>query len=299
MTRPQRGSPSRRAGPRECGPERIGVDDLIERAREIYTLPRVVVEISRLIRNPDTSAQNIADLVSGDPPLASKVLRAVNSAYYGFPRKVSNLNTAIVILGFKGIRNLVLTIGAIKGLSRPGRVPFDYRGFWIHCLAVAGVTESICQNHLRAFREEAFAVGLLHDMGKLLIVQEIPDLATQVLRRAEETGGILGAEMDVLGFNHAEVGGKLARRWSFPEGVVRTLGLHHTPGDGGTPDPMSAVVHIADIAVRAAGVGWAGDSGVPPVDPIVWNQFRDLVEPCFEALGMEVDRGLDLLNLVA
>ena len=234
---------------------------------ELPTLPVVIPRLLRLMESGRSSAADVTKAISQDPALASRILRVSNSAYYGFSRKIAGLERAVALLGFNMVKSLALSIGVIRGLpSGKGSQPFSREGLWVHSLAVATAMKEL---GAKLGRRDAdgylFIIGLLHDIGKVVLDQFFNELFRRAL---EEAGGPDGvelyvAERRVIGFDHGEVGGMLLTRWNFPGEIVAPISAHHLDEiPEGTSAADVAMLRIADILPRELGLG--GGDGVAP-----------------------------------
>ena len=224
---------------------------LDKKLSDLPPLPAVVTKVMETVNRPDTSAEDLNRLISLDQSLSSKLLRIVNSAYYGFPRKISTVTHAVVILGFNTVRNLVLGVSAFEMLSRKtGKAGLQRDRFWEHSVAAALAAGIIMSKHrvrTRALVEEAFLTGLLHDVGQIFLDCYFPlQYAVTLAYADKECVQALEAERLVLGINHALVGQRIAEVWNFPPALAGAFGGHHVPIVGSPHFEPAAVAHAAD-----------------------------------------------------
>lgn len=224
---------------------------LEKKLADLPPLPAVVTRIMDTVNRPDTSAEDLNRLISMDQGLSSKVLRIVNSAYYGFPKRISTITHAIVILGFNTVRNLVLGVSAF-GLLTQKSMPYGLNRtkFWEHSIAVAVASSFLAKRYMpraRSAAEEAFVGGLLHDIGTLFLDSYFPvQYAVAMAFAAREGKASREAETLVLGIDHVMVGRRIAECWNFPPHLVAMLGGHHEPANQTEFFELTAVVHAAD-----------------------------------------------------
>ena len=247
---------------------------MIEEVEGLPTLPTVVSELLERASDPDTTVGNITEIIENDPALNAKILKLVNSAFYGLPRRISSLKTAVSILGFNAIRNIVLAT-SIFNLFSKRRIGFNSEGFWIHCLS-CGVSCTVLGRRLKQTAERSdFVYGLLHDVGKILLAVHKEDLVARVLQTAREKRlSFCEAEREVIGVTHAQIGAALAEKWRFPEGLVRAIHYHHNVEAAGPGLTEAALVHVSDTFIRALQLGWCGDDTVDAVSEIAWNALN-------------------------
>ncbi len=265
----------------------------VERLDGLPTLPTVASSLVSMTQSPQTSATQIGELISKDQALTARVLKLVNSAYYGFPKQISTVNHAVVILGFSRVKNIVLaaSVFGMKGQQGPQR--FDATGFWVHSLGAAVASRTVARDLGRGDAEEAFVCGLLHDIGKLVFAQLAPEDYDRCLAAAEQRGELIRkVEAEVFGVDHTEVGSWLAEQWKLPPAVVAGVRRHHTPTATRKDRDAACVTHLADILSRALQIGWAGDPTVARIDPTVAQETG--LTPA--ALDKLLDRLLDELD---
>lgn len=220
--------------------------------RGIHDLPSlsdVVTKTLEATERESTSAGEIERLVSSDAALSAKILRVVNSAYYGLSGQVSSLNQAVVILGIQQIRNLVLSISALSLLK--GRTPELRRlqqCFWTHSFATAVCAQIIARRKRFSTKDAEFVytAGLLHDIGRLYLFSAVSEEYLAVIRHASKKGrSIDETEMELLGVRHDEIGGELADVWHFPNALAALIRNHEGPF-GDDIEPLQFAVHGAD-----------------------------------------------------
>ena len=254
------------------------IKQVIEKIDKIPTLPLVVTKLTDLIRNPRTSATDVQNVINKDPALSARVLKLVNSSFYGFSERISSVSHAIVILGFNTIKNIALTASVfdVFGKDNGGADDqFDREAFWLHSIAVAGTSRLIAKHFRLQNLEDIFVAGLLHDIGKIILDQYAHDQYEKVIQLVREKDMlIVEAEMQVLDLTHAQVGAWLATRWKLPQALVQMIGLHHKPELGNDLAKPVFTIHLADIFVRAMGIGSGGDSKIPKVSRQAWNDLE-------------------------
>ena len=189
------------------------------------------------------SAQELAGAISADAVLSAKMLRLANSAYYGFPRKITTIRDAIVLLGFRAVRSAVLAAGMIEVL--PGSNALDYERFWQFSVTV-GMLAEIQARAIGRHLDVAFTAGVIHNIGRLALDQHRSSAFREVLNSVGHGVDIIEAERRVLGFTEADLGGALALRWNFPDELVDAV-AHHALELDQIPDQQS----LAACVVRA------------------------------------------------
>ena len=238
------------------------------RIEELPTLPAVIPKIIKLMENPDCDTGDITEAISHDPALTSKILKVANSAYYGFPQKITSLDRAVALLGFNMVKSLALSVGVIRCLPKNhSSVNFTAKGLWIHSLAVATVLKGLAERAEMSGESEAFfVIGLLHDIGKLVLNEFFQDSFQLALSQVAQDGSreLWKVEMELIGLDHGQVGGILLKRWKFPESIRLPIAFHHSPEQWEVEYERHIVLlNIADCLAREIGFGGAGNPPVP------------------------------------
>lgn len=225
---------------------------------DIGSLPEVTTKIVAVVENPRSTAQDMHEIVKSDPVLATKILRVVNSAFYGLPSQISNLDRAIVMLGLSAVKNIALA-ASLSRLFRPGSISprFAARDLWAHSLAV-GVCGKMLAEKAHIPSEESFVAGLVHDVGLLVEYQLFPDKLRDAVSRCE--GGdenFREVERATIGADHQAFGAALAQRWKFPPALRHAISHHHNP-ETLKPDlkRIATGVQVADVLCCQAQVGF-------------------------------------------
>ncbi len=276
----------------------------IESITDLPTLPTLLARITGQIANPATNAADIGKLIEQDQALTGKVLRLVNSAYYGFPKQIKSVQHAVVILGFNKVKTIVITasvFGAFRGRPQGG---LDLRRFWQHALGTALSSKAVAEHFGAAhLAEDAFVAGLLHDVGKVVMDQYQPNIYGPIVKYAMDKGSLLvDAEKEVMGLTHADVGGWLMEKWRLPPTLVNLVLDHHTLSASQERRELILSIHLGDILTRAIGIGSGGDQRIPEIDPLVSATFG--MEPAaldiLVAKTMEVvEKANDFFSLLA
>lgn len=223
----------------------INADDLITGVEDLLSLPDAAIRLNAVLTDPDASVNDIAEIVSVDPALSARVLRAVNSAYFGLRGRVDTITKAIAMIGTSELHSLVLATSAALAFKNISSKLMDMESFWQHsvraALAARGFAES---GSLRRHRERVFLSALMHDVGKLVLYHQLPDLSVRVLE-AVKAGRVQDeVELEVLGFTHAEVGALLLERWNLPTSITMPVRFHHRFEEASDFAKEAALVHL-------------------------------------------------------
>lgn len=257
----------------------VSLEQLASSLEDLPSLPAVVMELLNSIDQEDVDIAVLAKKVSHDQALTAKTLRLANSSAFALQTKVTTIQQAITYLGFQTTRNLI-TSAAITGCFAENKCRgFDHKSFWRHSIATAACAR-ILARHLRLNQDVAFTAGLLHDIGRLVLVSGFAAQYEEVLDyRAREDCSVLDAERAVLGTDHQRAGAALAAHWNFSDTVTLPISLHHEPETKGAGF-LTAIVHVADAMVHALDVGGEKDEMVPAVSPVAWAALALNEETC-------------------
>lgn len=236
-------------------PKKSYVDKVMSKVGDLPAVPEIVAEVIALTEDPDMGLSAVAEAIERDPALTAKLLKVSNSPYYGMRQVVGSLKLAMVILGVREVRNIVLGISVLdvfkdeRADSSLGR-----NHFWDHCFATGALTKRLSSHFDLGHQGEDFSAGLLHDVGKLVLWRELRREYDAVSKEAElRPAPLQDVEREAFGFDHAEAGAALAFHWNLPETLVDAIGYHHQRLDtlSQAADPkLAAVVYLANTALH-------------------------------------------------
>jgi HD-like signal output (HDOD) protein len=267
---------------------------IIRRIDDLPTLPRTVFRITEMINNPRSSARDLAQVITDDQVLTARLLRLVNSSFYGFPQRITTITRAIVVIGFDAIRHLLLTTSVFDIFSdRRSDLQEARENLWDHSLGCA-VAAKVIGKYIRHDKiEELFVCALLHDIGKIVsMVYAQQDYEAVTRLAAEKDILLIEAETALLTYTHADIGRLLAERWNLPKMVAEVIFHHHTPDQAGAYAKEAAVVHLADIFCRALQLGSGGDNRMPALNTSAWELLQ-LQQADIEMMLPEVETGFN------
>jgi len=255
--------------------------DKIQHVANLPTLPQVASRLIRIINDPMTSSNDVAFVIGQDLSLSAKVLRLSNSAFYGVPKSITNINSAVVILGLKVLNTMVLglTVFDMFPDKKKNAALFDRKSFWLHSLG-CGMIAKFLASRIRQFilfdPEEAFCAGLLHDIGKVVMEQYLHDDFHKALEFAHANNmPIYNAENMVLGYNHCQVAEWLTSTWGLPSELQFPLIYHHTPSESEQYREIITLCHLSDWLCYDLGLN--NNSYKPP----------ELIQEAFTTLKLE------------
>jgi len=282
----------------------LNILSTIENLSSIPTLPAVIERLTRLLQNPKTSAEEVGKAITTDQTLASKVLRLVNSAFYGFPGRISTITHAIVILGFSTVKNVVLTTSILDAFRNNGNSAsgFNLDQFWLHSIACGAASLSIAKQLGTIDKEECFIAGLIHDIGKIIFCQYLPGEFDQVIKHSIDHKQLLyKSEHELFQCTHEEIGGFLTEKWNLPLSLQNAVKYHHNPSPSHEHFMITAIVHFADILVRAMDFGNGGDNFIPSISDKVWKSIGlDTINfhTLLESVSDEVDKASVFIQMI-
>ena len=251
----------------------LSMAEVIRNVHELPPLPAVVMELLGSLGQEDANVADLAEKVSHDQALAAKTLRLANSSFYGMQSKVATIQQAIAVLGFDSVRTLVTAASVTSSFYANDHSHFNFNAFWRHAIGTALCAKSLAQR-LNVNRDYAFIVGLLHDIGKLVLVTRYPaDYARAIAYRDEHDCTMLEAERSVLGLDHSAVGKALTAYWKFPLVMQDAVGQHHGPFEAGD-NAMSMLAHVSDAIAHALDLSGTANDLVPEVSDIAWDILK-------------------------
>lgn len=275
---------------------------VIDRINGLPTLPIIVSKITDLIADPKTVAADIGKAISEDQALSSKVLKMVNSAYYGFPRKITTISQAVVILGFSAIRNLVLSASIVNLFPSDVESDFNRDDFWSHSIATGIAARAVAKRMKLPQLDDAFMGGLLHDIGKLVLDQFFHEEFEKIISIVKEKDCLfIEAEKEAfeIDMDHSRIGGILGEKWNLPVNLVQVVSMHHRPIYAKDNLKVACIVSFADVIVRALGVGSGGDHKIPKIDDMTWNELGisiNMLDKIIKDIDQELSEANFFLN---
>ncbi len=238
------------------------LDKIITTIGDLPASPAIVSTVMGLTSNLDTQIMDVSKVLSFDQSLTAKVLKLSNSSYYGRSKEVSTLEEAIPVLGFFAVRSMVVATSAHSMYLAED--PDGHRGkLWRHSLSSAVTARQIAKHVRYSNAEETFIASLLHDIGKLVLLQKLPDIYKEIVEAVERNEmTFTQAEIDKLGFDHCEVASVLLEHWSFPPSLIEAICDHHLPPapTEEIPLPMSHFVSLGNELSKKMNVGFESET---------------------------------------
>ncbi len=270
-------------------PQFIQPKDLITGSTRVSSLPEIFMMINEVVNDPTSSFSDISRVVNLDPALSARLLKIVNSSFYSFPSNIDTVTHAISVIGTEQLHDLALATTILSTFKGIPDTIVNMNLFWRHSMGVAIIARNLAIHCRETNPERFFLAGILHDIGRLIILENLPEESKEIVSRQTEVGGIMWQiEREVLGFDHAEVGAALARAWKLPLSLEEIIGNHHNPARSKRYPLETTIIHLADIIAKAMELGTSGDIHVSPLDEKSWEQLK-LPIGIFSALWNQVE----------
>ena len=280
---------------------KVSLEDIVRAVNDLPSLPQIVLKVMELTEDPDSTVQDINGVLSQDQGLTARVIKLANSAFYGFPRRISSVTDATVLLGFKTIRSIVLAASVNDFLSqRMEGYALEHGELWKHSQCSAMTARLIARRVKYSSLDVAYTTALLHDIGKVVLNNYMKESYHEVLDTVmKDNVTFLQAEEGILGFNHAEVGAKIAEKWNLPLELVEAIACHHDLDKAQVNPKLTAIVQLADAICVTMGIGLGLDGMLYPISPMaleildlqeadIESIIAEMVDVCVDQLGFDI-----------
>jgi HD-like signal output (HDOD) protein len=278
---------------------RLDPQALVRGVLKVASLPAVIERLNTAIADPRTGSRDLERIVGEDAALAARLLRIANSALFGFPGRIETLSHAITVIGTQQLRDLALACSVTSLFRNIPRERLDMESFWRHSVACGCAARLLASLRRETNVERHFVAGLLHDIGRLVLLSEAPREAQAVLQEAGERGELLyRIEYDRFEFDHAQLGGLLLEHWRLPAAHVAAVRHHHAPGRADGYKVEASLVHLADVVVHAVQYGNSGERFVPPLADSAWQALGfspAITGPLLEQLAVQYSEAVQFL----
>lgn len=246
--------------------------DLVSGVVRLVSLPEVCIRVTEMLEDPRTNATDLGNVISRDTSLTARLLKIVNSAYYGFQSRIETVTRAITIIGLRELRGLVLAASAIEAFSKIPNELLNMAHFWRHSVYCGVVGQILAKECHVLHGERLFIAGLLHDIGKLIICHRLPDQAQEIMEKTIVENRLdFEVEKEVLGFDHTDIGGMLLSEWNMPDSLREAVQFHHDPHGAQEAVLDACLVHIANIMTGMAENGADIKINIQAFDPYAWK----------------------------
>jgi putative nucleotidyltransferase with HDIG domain len=256
--------------------------DVVRKVSALATLPEVTAKIIQTVEDPRSTAAKLHQIVTHDPALVTRILKVVNSAFYGLPGQIGSVERAIVLLGLNAVKNIAVA-ASIGKLFKTGKLceGFAARDLWTHCIAVGVCARDLAKQMKSPIADEAFLAGMIHDIGILISLQTFPDQLAEVCEESK-TGqrSFCDLEQEIIGMDHQQLGATLAEQWKFPRSCQLVAGYHHRPQALMEQNRVLInVVYVADTICCKSKSGFNLTAHTQQLDPADLNRFG--IDPAF------------------
>ncbi len=262
---------------------KIDIDELV--ADGVPSLPNVYIKLREKLDDPKSSFKNIASVISSDPALTARLLKLVNSSFYGFESEIETIDHAMNIIGTEQLGELALATKVIEQFKEIPTKLVSMESFWKHSIGCGVVTKILAQAYGERSLENYYLVGILHDIGCLVIYNKFPRESEDILRRCKyDKEDLFTVELEVLGFTHAKIGGRLLRHWNLPPSIYEAVQFHHIPSKSKEFPLTTGIVHLADVFTNEMKLGNSGEFAVPPLSKKICKELGFSMDslPAFE-----------------
>ncbi len=264
---------------------------IITEIRETQTLPilpDIAIEIMSFVDDGDYSIRQISELISEDPSLSAGILKVANSAFYGLRKNVGTLDMALVLLGLREIKNIILMMSVFKLFPNDGKFAFDKSDYLKHSILTAKISGILSELLEFNFSSSPFIGGLLHDIGKLFLDQSVHDEFVKVLVEVKNKNVYMfEAEKQLLGISHAEIGGILSKLWNFPEDLIDCIENHHSIEKSKKNICLTSIIHIANLLTNSRKIGLPESTkGIDIINNAGWK-YLEKEKPSLKNLDIE------------
>jgi len=252
-------------------PPAMTVESVVAGVDDLLSLPDAATRLNALLTDPDTTSGEIAEVVSLDPALSARVLRAVNSAYFGLRARVDTISKAIAMIGTSELHSLVLATSAAQAFKNISCKLIDMESFWQHSVRSALAARGFAESSMRRHRERIFLSALMHDVGQLVLYHQLPAVSTRILEAVKAGQAQEDAELGMLGFTHADIGAVLLSRWNLPPSLTEPVRYHHRFMDAPDFSREAALLYLGSKVSHLMDV--ERGEGAPDtleVEPEVW-----------------------------
>jgi putative nucleotidyltransferase with HDIG domain len=250
------------------------IAELVKGVGALITLPDVFIRINQLVEDPNSNMADIAKVVSQDPSFTVRLLRVANSSFYGFSSTIDTVPKAVSIIGTRQIRSLALATSVASSFEGLPNTLVSMENFWKHSLYCALAARILAKQARKCDADAVFTAALLHDIGELVIFNRMPQQAKDALMLVLDSGDelpVYQAERQIMGFDHSQVGGELARQWKLPPMLEECIEFHHDIAAAQRFPREVALVHVANILALMAEVRTLDSDDVSPIDPRAWE----------------------------
>lgn len=249
-------------------------ESMVQAFKACASPPVIYLRLNEEINHPDSSLGRVGTIIGEDASLSARLLKLVNSSFYGFPQRIGTIQEAVFLVGSRQVRDLALVTTLKSSFGAIPRDLIDTESFWLHSLACGTAAKLIAQSMGKQDVERYFLLGVMHDIGRVVMLNVEPVRCESILRRSrDEARSLTGLEHEVFGFTHAQVGRALTEQWRLPVFLNEVVRYHHMPERASSFPEETAIVHAADILAHAVRLGSSGERILPALHRPSWERL--------------------------
>jgi putative nucleotidyltransferase with HDIG domain len=275
----------------------LSMDAVLNRKIRLASLPQTMQDLLDALDGQKSSASAIANIIGRDVSLSAKILQIVNSSFYGFPKRIDSLSRAVTILGGRQLQMVTMGISVMSVFKNIPDELLDMNSFWRHSISCGVLCKCMAEKFVVANEERLFLGGLLHDLGRLIMLQENPGAVNAAISIAREKGFPLHeVEKELWGFDHNQLGAEFLLAWNFPTALVDCVRYHHLPQKNNLD---ASIIHVADTIAHAAFLGCSGVWQLAPVASTAWETINFSKPSLEELIRMAEYQEKELISILA
>jgi len=274
-------------------------EELVKGVDKLVSLPEVCFLVNDLVNDPNSEISQIGSVISQDPDLTARLLKLVNSSYYGFETPIDTVSRAVMMVGLKELQHMIWSSSAVETFNNLSPADISMASFWRHSIFCAVVARILARECHILHPERLFVSGLIHDIGKLLIYNKLPESAEKILelQREDPEKPLIEIETDVMGYDHAKIGMALCKSWGLPDSLAVCIGYHHEPAKAPEYELETAILHVANLMAIALEMG-DEESFHEGADEKAWQLLDLSTESIKKTLHEAVLQFLEALELL-
>jgi len=252
---------------------KYSAEKIVQNSSNVYSLPTIYAELDRQINDPLNNLEDIANTLLEDAGLSARLLKLANSALYSFPSNIETVSKAVTIIGTNQLRDLALATSVTSLFEGIDDSIVDMVEFWKHSIAVGIAARVIATYRYEPNVERYYLMGLLHDIGRILMFIQMPDTMSELIKKCKaNVQPFNGLEKEALGFDHNKIGQLLLSEWKLPQGIIDAVSYHHAPMKSQLYTLEASVIHLADLIINSMQLGSSdGVSVISPLNNKAWE----------------------------
>jgi len=263
------------------------VDNVLSQQVDLPSPPAIISQLTTMMSQEDVGSREIARVVETDQGFAARILKLVNSPFYGLARQITSVDDAISMIGITSLQQLLLGTSVMSNLGTDGS-SLSIDDFWMHSFGVGVLAKHLLSGQSSDARNEAFMCGVLHDIGRLLFVKMDPERYERFYDGGQSVTD-LEKETQWFGADHQQIGHALAQKWNFPPRFATAIAYHHLPDQTSDSTALVAAIHIADLTCHALDLGQSGNQFISYFSPSAWKNLELNEEVYEKAVRLALD----------